>query len=245
MKKAFQLSVAEPCQEKWEQFTPTHKGAFCAVCQKEVMDFTSKTETEISAYFANNAGAHTCGKFRKEQLKQYRVGHQLSAQPMNWWKASLLGAWVMMLGHEGAAQTVITAETEVVQSENTQKDISKTDSPTLTERQHIVSGVVKDEYGTPIAGVNIVLKGSDVGTITDIDGRFEFPSQVEEGDVLVFYFIGMITQEYEITSKAADIEIDMEMEMWQELMGEVMIDEVYPKPSLWSRIWNKATAIFK
>ncbi|MEG2066800.1 MAG: SusC/RagA family TonB-linked outer membrane protein, partial [Tannerellaceae bacterium] len=56
-----------------------------------------------------------------------------------------------------------------------------------------VKGVVYDETGTPAMGVNILKKGTTVGTISDLDGKFELSAQ--KGDVLVFSYIGYVTQQ--------------------------------------------------
>ena len=56
-----------------------------------------------------------------------------------------------------------------------------------------VSGKVSDESGATLPGVNIVLKGTTKGVITDIDGKFSISA--EPTDVLVFTFIGMLSQE--------------------------------------------------
>lgn len=56
-----------------------------------------------------------------------------------------------------------------------------------------VKGVVYDETGIPAMGVNILKKGTVEGTITDLDGNFEITAQ--KGDVLVFSYIGYVTQE--------------------------------------------------
>lgn len=56
-----------------------------------------------------------------------------------------------------------------------------------------VTGVVTDETGTTLPGVNIIIKGTNKGVITDSDGKFSI--YAEPSDVLVFTFIGMLTQE--------------------------------------------------
>ena len=55
--------------------------------------------------------------------------------------------------------------------------------------QNAVSGVVTDAFGTPLIGVNVAEKGTDIGTSTDLDGRYSldvsgFPA------TLVFSYIG-------------------------------------------------------
>src|SRR5689334_351004 len=74
-----------------------------------------------------------------------------------------------------------------------------------------VKGVVRDETNTPLPGVNVVVKGTTGGTITDGDGRYTV--NVPDGSaVLVFTFIGYADQEVNVggqttldVSMAADI----------------------------------------
>lgn len=57
-----------------------------------------------------------------------------------------------------------------------------------------IQGVVKDATGEPIIGANVLVKGTTNGMITDIDGNFSL-SNVNSQDVIVFSYIGYITQE--------------------------------------------------
>jgi TonB-linked SusC/RagA family outer membrane protein len=57
-----------------------------------------------------------------------------------------------------------------------------------------VSGVVKSEDGQAMPGVNVLVKGTTIGTATDIDGRFSLSVPSSES-VLVFSFIGYTTKE--------------------------------------------------
>ena len=63
---------------------------------------------------------------------------------------------------------------------------------------HQVSGVVKDATGEPMIGANVTVKGNAMnGTITDFDGNFTLQN-VKASDVLVFSYIGCITQEIKV-----------------------------------------------
>ena len=78
--------------------------------------------------------------------------------------------------------------------------------------QRTVTGqVTSSDDGSAIPGVNVVLKGTTSGTITDLDGnyRLEVP---EAGGTLVFTFIGLLSQETVIGSRSvidADLESDL------------------------------------
>ena len=71
-----------------------------------------------------------------------------------------------------------------------------------------LSGSIKDaDSGTPLPGVNISIKGTVLGTISDGDGRFQIKFKPFFPTTLSFSFIGFKTQELILTSKKDDIEI--------------------------------------
>ena len=57
-----------------------------------------------------------------------------------------------------------------------------------------VSGMVSDEGGTPIPGVNILVKGTRAGTVTDADGKYTL-TLPDASSMLVFSYIGYVTRE--------------------------------------------------
>lgn len=63
----------------------------------------------------------------------------------------------------------------------------------LAQGMVTVSGTVADSNGDPLIGCSVQLKGSGVGTVTDLDGRFKM--QVPEGKTLTFSYIGYKTKE--------------------------------------------------
>lgn len=63
-------------------------------------------------------------------------------------------------------------------------------------QNHPVSGSVLDEQGFPLPGVNIKIKGTNEGTISDFDGNFTLSTS--EKSVLIFSYIGYVNQEVTI-----------------------------------------------
>lgn len=59
-----------------------------------------------------------------------------------------------------------------------------------------VDGVVKDATGEPLIGVNVKVKNTIAGTITDLDGKFNLA--VNKGDVLEISYVGYTTKEIKI-----------------------------------------------
>lgn len=82
----------------------------------------------------------------------------------------------------------------------------------------VVRGIVYDDLNLPAMGVNILKKGTAEGTITNLDGEFEMP--VERGDVLVFSYIGFITQEVTYNGQA-NLEIKLRED--SEALDEVVV----------------------
>ena len=59
-------------------------------------------------------------------------------------------------------------------------------------QEKTITGTVTDDSG-PLPGVSVVIKGTTTGTETDFDGNYSITANV--GDVLVYSFVGMATQE--------------------------------------------------
>jgi TonB-dependent starch-binding outer membrane protein SusC len=56
-----------------------------------------------------------------------------------------------------------------------------------------INGTVTDASGESLPGVNVLIKGTTTGTITDFDGKYSIPVK-NETDVLVFSFVGYLEQ---------------------------------------------------
>ena len=73
------------------------------------------------------------------------------------------------------------------------KKESKETSPSIQQKGHTINGVVTDEKGETIIGANVSVKGTTIGTITDIDGKFTL--DIPEGAKLQVSYIGYLTQD--------------------------------------------------
>ncbi|HEY5745714.1 MAG TPA: mucoidy inhibitor MuiA family protein [Chryseolinea sp.] len=70
-----------------------------------------------------------------------------------------------------------------------------------------VHGKVLDDAGEPIPGVNVVVKGTTVGTVTDVNGNYSIPL-TSDAQALVFSFIGYSAIEKPL---GRDSEIDVQL----------------------------------
>src|SRR5687768_9262443 len=75
-------------------------------------------------------------------------------------------------------------------------------SSAMWAQERTVSGkVTAVSDGTVLPGVNVLLKGTTIGTATDAQGNFSI-SAPATGGTLVFTFIGLRTQEIEIGQRS-------------------------------------------
>ena len=75
-------------------------------------------------------------------------------------------------------------------------------SAMIVQQGKKVTGVVVDASGEPVIGANVVVKGTTNGTITDFDGNYTIEG-VSASDVLVFSYIGYLSQEITVGNQAA------------------------------------------
>ncbi|MEO0333600.1 MAG: TonB-dependent receptor plug domain-containing protein, partial [Bacteroidota bacterium] len=85
--------------------------------------------------------------------------------------------------------------------------------------QNTVSGKVTSvEAGDGLPGVNVLLKGTNQGTVTDIEGNYSI--SVESDGILVFSSIGYITQEMPVNNRST---INLQLEADVRNLSEVVV----------------------
>ncbi len=93
--------------------------------------------------------------------------------------------------------------------------------PVLAIGQTKISGKVTDQNGEAMVGVNILVKGTVLGTITDFLGEFQLDVRSEPPLTLVVSFVGFATQEINITDpNTSGMEILMEE---QSMLGQEVV----------------------
>lgn len=99
-----------------------------------------------------------------------------------------------------------------------------------------ISGSIKDAEGTPIPGVNIVVKGTVAGTISDVQGSYSLTVKQSPPFTLSFSFVGYQTQEIEVKEGAATT-LDVTMTEGTLLGDEVVVSgSRYPESYMKSAV---------
>lgn len=81
-----------------------------------------------------------------------------------------------------------------------------------------ISGVVTDTNDEPLIGATVLVKGTQNGTVTDVDGRFHL--KVNSGETLVVSYIGMKSKEVAVVDEKKElfIRLDADTEMLDEVL---------------------------
>lgn len=88
----------------------------------------------------------------------------------------------------------------------------------LTQRGYTVKGIVKDQLGEPLGGVSIVVKGSTIGTTTDLDGNFTL-NVPDKNALLSFSFIGFKPQDVKFNGQTSlNVVLSEDTEMLDEVV---------------------------
>src|SRR5690606_29045642 len=73
--------------------------------------------------------------------------------------------------------------------------------PSTSFAQNVISGtVVSQADGSPLPGVNVVIKNTTIGTATDVDGKYTISAPADA--TLIFSFIGFTTTEVSVGGRS-------------------------------------------
>lgn len=78
MKKKFTLEIKSPCQENFNNMIPNSKGSFCDSCAKNVIDLSTKTNSEVALFISENKNKSICARLRTSQLEEEFETNEIS-----------------------------------------------------------------------------------------------------------------------------------------------------------------------
>ena len=93
------------------------------------------------------------------------------------------------------------------------------------EKPRLIKGKVIDTKGESLPGVTILIKGTKLGVVTDIDGKFKVEIPKLDSAILVFSFIGMETVNYRLSNDRKNDEKELVITMKDDVkeMDEVVV----------------------
>jgi Ca-activated chloride channel family protein len=104
-------------------------------------------------------------------------------------------------------------------------------SATMGQELRTITGkVTSADDGSALPGVNVMIKGTNTGVVTNSGGRYSI--EAHTGNVLVFSFIGLITQEVKIATSNT-INVSMQTDVTQ--LSEIVVSGYTPKREMRNR----------
>ncbi len=98
--------------------------------------------------------------------------------------------------------------------------VSDDEEPIPEEEPDLIQGEVTDENGEGLFGATVLLKGTDIGTTTDINGQFQI--EIPKGNqTLIISYIGYLSREVPVSSE--DVFIKVKMELNVEALDEIIV----------------------
>ena len=208
MNNSLQLTIPEPCHEKWNEMTPQQQGRFCGSCQKVVVDFTAMTDQQVLDHFSNYQG-NTCGRFTSSQLNRTIAEptplHSPKWQRLAW--AAMVSS--IMVSAKAQGLVVVKDTAAIVKTpEKCNDDIRiggiRTTQPSIL---YIVSGVVTDENGQPLSGATVQVPNTRKGTLTKENGRYNLSIPDLDIKTLQISYVGYETKTIRIPEDIDSINV--------------------------------------
>ncbi len=112
-----------------------------------------------------------------------------------------------------AGQTVSKAKSVL------QEDLKSAEPAPSFSLPRTIRGQVKDMQGQTLPGVNVTIKGTTIGTVTDASGNYKLTTSIEQ-PALVFSFIGLQTAEVPATDRES---VDVMLEEDAAQLSEVVV----------------------
>jgi TonB-dependent starch-binding outer membrane protein SusC len=142
----------------------------------------------------------------KQWKLEKNLDHVLSPLGLTYRKVNKTSYLILEKRRESERQTIDQKSASVKPGDSTPLPIHPTDEPAFavvpvhTRQDFSVAGKVTDDSGAPLPGVSIMLKGTQQGTITNVEGDYKLTvSRLPV--LLVFSFVGYISKEIEINNE--------------------------------------------
>ena len=198
--------------------TPVEKGKYCALCEKTVIDFSGMSDAQLVAFFRSHTG-NMCGRFAKDQLDRSIEIPRKRIPWLRYFFQVAIPAFLVTAKAAAQGKVRVGVETHVLNRDTT--DVPVKDNENEKKKGRVVTGLVTDSVGNPIAGATVHLMGTRIGTSTRSDGRFQLEVGTNGGHITVSS-ITYASKIIDITTNKEDLYIQLD-ESTIGLVGEYII----------------------
>lgn len=236
------ISLKNPCHLKWNSLEGDGCERFCSSCAISVIDFTQKSNSEIIDIVMKRKG-RVCGRIRQDQIDRALAQSRQNIHLKKSLLTFILGLASITTSQAASDQsnsnTLLGHRFE--SAFNAKKGI---ESSTRVRRDSLIrySGKVVDrESEAQLPRVNVLLKGTQIGTVTDPQGNFELEipkdTLIDYNPVLIFSYVGFVTTEVEL-SQNSQRGINVKLTADIIALGEIRIP-------WYKRLWWTVTSPFR
>lgn len=95
----------------------------------------------------------------------------------------------------------------------------------MAQIARITGVVISQDDNEPVVGASVLLKGTTVGSITDIDGKFTITNVPKDAKTLIVSFVGLRTKEVPVS----DEEMTIFLQSDSKLIDEVVVVATVPR----------------
>lgn len=161
------LRIPEPCNEDWDNMSPTDNGRHCDSCSHELIDFTKWSDSRIVAYLEQHSGK-ICGLLSSRQLNRNLLPAMQTAPSYNGLSlpALVLLAVTMTTNMAHAGQRMDPIPPFSLMS------LAETPKDTIWGKFRHSGVVVDKETGDPIPFAKVSVSALALVVSSDVDGRF-------------------------------------------------------------------------
>lgn len=224
-KPGFILKVNSPCTEDWNKMSKTERGRFCSHCTKEVINFSELTDEEIFKII-NNSSAKLCGRLSEDQLDRTI---SIKSKRYNF-SFSKFFAGLFLLGltktNEGFGKQVKN-KIIAIQSAKIEKSGYIEDLARDTSLKKVIGNVLDSETKEGLSGVLIMIRGTNVGVVTNTNGNFNLniPDHLSNSPIhLIITSVGYSKQEFAINKNSLNTTKEYLITKTEQILtGEVVV----------------------
>jgi hypothetical protein len=233
-----QVHIPVPCHENWSNMSVSDKGRFCESCEKEVVDFTSKSREQIIDHLETSSG-NTCGRVNAHQLDTAPETCSTTASSSNFkFIYSMKSVGLSLMAFLGFGLLPNLADAQVV-GEIPVRKMGKmaysAHEENTNKRMVTLTGLVRDEgIRTPIVNANITVESEGrmiADGFTDEQGRYHLnirPGKIYNDKVTVTAY----AKDYEprviadIPVAKAKVTMDFDLSGGWVIMGDMAFEEL-------------------
>ena len=135
------------CGQNWLEMNPTDGGRICGQCNKKIVDFSKMSWAEIERLQTQNNNS-VCGMYKPRQLDHW--GQEIPTYNNSLLKAATITGLTISFATSSYGQTINTADSLVIKGK-----------------------IIDETTSEELPFVNVLLKNSKVGAVTDIEGNFK------------------------------------------------------------------------